>query len=58
MKMRGGVPVTRVLVGEFQRLPKFDKRDVPIVDNTDAPATRSRPAKRRKTTGEKRARGA
>ena len=53
---KGWVPVARVPAGEFQRLPKFDRRGVPVVDNTDAPVPRSRAAKRRKTTGGKRPR--
>lgn len=54
---KGWVPVARVPAGEFQRLPKFDRRGgVAVIANVDAPVTRSRAAKRRKTTGGKRQR--
>lgn len=43
---RGWVPVEEIPSGEFERLPKFDRRGVPIQDSTDAPILRSEPLKR------------
>lgn len=41
------LPIEQISCEEFERLPKFDRRGVPILDSTDAPIMRSKPRQTR-----------